>query len=273
VSSPGHPALARGGARVFAHRGGARLAPENTLAAFDRGVGSGADGLELDVRLSRDGVVVVHHDATLERTTNARGALADLTADELARLDAAYWFDAPGGHPYRGRQIGIPRLQDVLRRYRDVAFIIELKVDSTDLAERTVAEVRKADAVDRVAIGSFRGHVLRVARSLAPDIPTGASTAEVRWLLWRSRLGVPTRRTSYRVLQVPEVSGQTHIVSPRFVRAAHRADLPVQVWTIDHGDDMRRLLAWGVDALITDRPDLAMEIARGRRAEQLKTED
>jgi glycerophosphoryl diester phosphodiesterase len=77
---------------VYAHRGGAALRPENTIASFDHGLSLGADGLELDVHLSRDGVVVVHHDQTLERTTNGRGRISALTADELAQLDAAYWF-------------------------------------------------------------------------------------------------------------------------------------------------------------------------------------
>src|SRR4029079_630424 len=108
-----HPALSFGRPQVFARRGGAALRPENTLLAFDHGLSLGADGLELDVHLSRDGVVVVHHDTTLDRTTNGKGPLAALTADELARLDAAHHFTHPAHlahpahpahpeHPYRG---------------------------------------------------------------------------------------------------------------------------------------------------------------------------
>ena len=103
---------------VFAHRGGAALRPENTLAAFDNGLALGADGLELDVHLSRDGVVVVHHDATLDRTTNGARTARALTADELAAVDAGYWFrgTVEGGpeFPRRGQGVGIPRLRDVL---------------------------------------------------------------------------------------------------------------------------------------------------------------
>ncbi|PYR04828.1 MAG: glycerophosphodiester phosphodiesterase, partial [Acidobacteria bacterium] len=96
--------------QIFAHRGGCDLGPENTITAFDIGMSTGADGLELDVHLSADGVVVVHHDRTLDRTTSGSGPLAAHTADELARLDAGYWFTRGGEYPFRGRGIGVPTL-------------------------------------------------------------------------------------------------------------------------------------------------------------------
>src|SRR5260221_5286316 len=128
-------------ALVYAHRGGSKLRPENTVLAFDHGLSLGADGLEFDVHLSRDGVVVIHHDTTLDRTTNGRGPLTALTADELARLDAAYNFLAPHPaapahptQPFRGAAGGIPRLDDVLRRYPSIPLIIELKLNDPELA-------------------------------------------------------------------------------------------------------------------------------------------
>src|SRR3954469_1638128 len=125
-----HPFFAASRPLVFAHRGGSALAPENTIAAFDNGLALGADGLELDVHLSRDGMVVVHHDATLERTTNGSGPLAALTADELARLDAGYHFEG-----FRGLTGGVPRLDAVLARYREARVIVELKVNTAQLAQ------------------------------------------------------------------------------------------------------------------------------------------
>src|SRR4051812_35188853 len=147
---------------VYAHRGGAALRPENTIASFDYGLSLGADGLEFDVRLSRDGVVVIHHDATLERTTNAAGPVSSLTADELARVDAAHWFtpadgrrsaDATGPFPYRGQGHGVPRLRQVLARYPGVPLIIELKANDPELARLAIEDVRAANATDRVAFG------------------------------------------------------------------------------------------------------------------------
>ena len=244
---------------VFAHRGGAALRPENTLLAFDHGLSLGADGIEFDVHLSRDGVVVVHHDATLERTTNGTGPIAARTADELARLDAGYHFDG-----YRGRTGGIPALAEVLTRYPGARFIIELKVNDPALAHRTIDAVRAANAVDRVSIGSFGTRVLRAARAYEPRVPTGASREETRLALYRSWVRWPVRTAAYKEFQVPEIAGSTRVVSPRFVRDAHAAGVAVNVWTINYESDMRRLLDWGVDALISDRPDLAVEVVKAR---------
>ncbi len=252
---------------VYAHRGGAALRPENTIASFDYGLSLGADGLEFDVRLSRDGIVVIHHDATLERTTNGVGNVSSFTADELARVDAGHWFtpaDArrqpgtDGPFPYRGQGHGVPRLRQVLSRYPGVSLIIELKTNDPELAERAIADVRAEGASDRVAFGSFGWRVLRTARRLEPHIPTGASREEVRLALYRSWVRWPLGKEAYREFQVPERSGPTRIVSRNFIRHAHRAGLKVKVWTVNNPADMRRLLEWGVDALISDRPDLAV---------------
>src|SRR5919201_1767892 len=155
-----HPFFAASRPLVFAHRGGSALAPENTLAAFDNGLRLGADGLELDVHLSRDGVVVVHHDRLLDRTTTLRGPIAARTADELGR----------------------------------------------------------AKAIDRVCLGSFGLRVLRAARALEPRVATSAAREEVRWALYRSWCRWPVRGVAYDGYQVPEWSGSTHVLSPRFVR-------------------------------------------------------
>jgi glycerophosphoryl diester phosphodiesterase len=141
---------------VYAHRGGSALRPENTHEAFEHGLSHGADGLEFDVHLSRDGVVVVHHDATLERTTDGRGPIGALTASELAEVDAGFRFSTPDGNaPFRGRRLGVPVLRDVLSRYPGIPLIIELKQPGEELARHTIEEVRRANAVDRVVLGSF----------------------------------------------------------------------------------------------------------------------
>ncbi|MBA3296641.1 MAG: glycerophosphodiester phosphodiesterase [Acidobacteria bacterium] len=233
-------------ALVYAHRGGAALRPENTIAAFDHGLSVGADGLEFDVQLSSDGVVVVHHDDTLERTTKGTGRVADHTAAELGALS-------------------VPTLADVLARYPDAALIIEMKVNGIELARRVVGELRKARAIDRSALGSFYSRPLAEARTLEPSLKTGASKPETRRALYRSWIGWPVKSAVFQQFQVPERSGMTPIVTPRFVRHAHEAGVLVKVWTVNDADDMRRLLDWGVDALITDRPYIAVPIVLGRR--------
>jgi glycerophosphoryl diester phosphodiesterase len=246
---------------VFAHRGGSGLAPENTMEAFDTGLSLGADGLELDVRLSRDGAVVVHHDATVNRTTNGRGEVAAHTADELSRLDAGHHFARIGLDPARPFR-GVPTLAAVLARHREARVIIELKLNHPELAAAALEVVRRADAVDRVCFGSFGLRVLRAIRASEPAVATSAAHEEVRWALYRSWFRWPVQRPPYAGYQVPEWSGRTHVVSRRFVEEAHRADLAVQVWTVDREDDARRLLEWGIDALITDRPDVIVPIIK-----------
>jgi glycerophosphoryl diester phosphodiesterase len=238
-----HPFFAAARPLVFAHRGGAALAPENTIAAFDNAVAHGADGFELDVRLSRDGAVVVHHDRTLERTTGLHGALSSRTADDLRGAD-------------------VPTLTAVLERHRDVRVIVEMKVNRADFARAVVDAVRRADAVERVCLGSFGGRVLRAARALEPAIATSAGHEEVRWAVYRSWCRWPVTRVGYGGYQVPEFAGLTRVISRRFIEYAHDAGLAVQVWTVNTEADARRLLSWGADALITDRPDVIVPLVQ-----------
>jgi glycerophosphoryl diester phosphodiesterase len=238
-----HPAIRAPRPLVFAHRGGSKIGPENTIAAFDRGLAAGADGLELDVHLSSDGIVCVHHDAMLDRTTRATGPLKDRTASELAELD-------------------VPPLRAVLARYPTIGIIIELKEPGPHLAEAVVEDVRRAGATDRVCLGSFSATALRAARAAAPAIATSGARFEVRMALYRSWCGLSPGRVPYRALQVPETSGRTRVVSPRFVELAHKAGIAVQVWTVDEPEDIRRLLDWGVDGIISDRPDVAAQVVK-----------
>jgi glycerophosphoryl diester phosphodiesterase len=243
---------------VFAHRGGSALGPENTIPAFDRGLAAGADGLELDVHLSSDGIVVIHHDALLDRTTTASGPVAARTAAELAAIDATSRFSR------LETRAGVPTLDEVLRRYPDARIIVELKQPSAALAAAVIDAVHAAGAGGRVCLGSFSLRAMAAARARDPKIATGAAVIEVRLALYRSWCRWPFGRTGYAAFQVPETTGRTRVVSPRFVRMAHDAGVVVQVWTVDAPDDIHRLLDWGVDAIITDRPDIAAEIVRAR---------
>jgi glycerophosphoryl diester phosphodiesterase len=226
---------------VFAHRGGMTLGPENTLPTFDAGMRAGADGLELDVHLSSDGVVVVHHDATLERTTRGAGPIAARTAAELSRLD-------------------VPTLREVLSRHPEARIIVEMKVDATAMGEAVVRDVRDADAVDRVCAAGYGAPALVAVRRALPDMATSALRAEVQRALRRRWMCWPLRSCDWQGYQVPECVGRLRVVSPRFIRYAHLAGLKVQVWTVDEERDMRRLLDWGVDALISNRPGLAVRV-------------
>lgn len=248
---------------AIAHRGGARLRPENTLAAFDHALALGVDALECDVHLSRDGEPVVIHDPTLDRTTDASGPVAARTAAELAEIDAGYRFSpAADGFPFRGRRLGIPRLAELLERYPRLPVIVEIKGDRPEVAERTVAVIREARAADRVVIGGFSGVVLETVRRVAPEIPTSASGDEVREGIRRAAALEPVPAGSFRLYQAPfRFHGQQTFDAP-FVRAARAAGFPVQAWIIDEPDEMKQLIGWGVTGIISDRPDVAVAVAQ-----------
>ena len=242
---------------VFAHRGGAALAPENTLPAFGRGLEEGADGLEFDVRLSADGVPMVIHDATLERTTDGAGLVASRAAAELARLDAGFHFAPDRGYPWRGRGARIPRLDETLAAHPRARSIIEVKDADRRAAAAVVDAVRSVGAEARVCIGSFHRVVLDQVRALASDVATGGSLPEAWWTMIRSKARWPwVAARRFQAFQVPEYHNGRRVLTPAFVRQAHREGTCVQIWVIDDADAMRRLLDWGVDGIITDRPDL-----------------
>lgn len=233
------------------------------MAAFTHGLALGADGLELDVHLTRDGVVVVHHDPRVDRTTDGRGAVAALTLEALQALDAGYRFAAPdGSFPYRGCGVRIPTLREVLVGCPAAALIIELKSGSERLAHAVLDELLAADALSRAAVGAFSGKGLQAIRRREPRLRTGAAREETRWALYRTWVRWPHGRRPYSEFQVPECSGRTRIVTPAFVAHAHRANLLVKVWTVNEPSDMDRLLAWGVDAIISDYPDAAVAACR-----------
>lgn len=248
---------------VIAHRGGSRLRPENTMAAFDHAVALGVDAIECDVHLSRDDEVVVIHDATLERTTDATGPVAALSADELARVDAGYRFGEAEGYPFRGRGFGVPRLADLMRRHARLPFVVEIKGAGERTASRVVEVLEELGALDRVILGGFSDEAVRAARRLAPTVPTSASSSEVQSALRRAMFRLAPTRTGYDLFQVPFRLRGRQIFGRGFVRTALRAGLGVQAWIVDEEADVRRLVAWGVTGIISDRPDVAMRVVHG----------
>jgi glycerophosphoryl diester phosphodiesterase len=249
----------------FAHRGGSGLAPENTLAAFEQGLALGADALELDIQTTREGEIVVIHDQTVDRTTNGAGPVAGYTLDELRRLDAGYRFTPDGGQtfPYRGQGIAIPTLREVIERFPTTCINLDLKESSPEREQRLWALIQDYEAYDRMLVASGEVHqaIIRFRRLSAGRVATSASETEIRRFFYASKVRA-TRwlRPPYDALQVPESYRGIRIVSPAFVQAAHRLGLDVHVWTVDERDAMERLLALGVDGLMTDRPDVLAEV-------------
>jgi glycerophosphoryl diester phosphodiesterase len=251
---PGHPYFA-GAPLLIAHRGGAALAPENTLLALRRAVEWwDSDILEIDVNPTRDGEVVVSHDHTVDRTTDGSGAVASKTLDELRRFDAGYRFTPDGGSsfPFRGEGVQIPTLKEVLTALPQTRINVELK---DGRAQARVWEVvHELDATHRVLIaaGKLRN------RSLFSVYAGARSAAAEEMYAFLALHRLHAAALFYPLVdafQMPERSGEWQVLSPRFVREVQAKNLAVHVWTVNEEADMRRLLSWGVDGIITDRPD------------------
>lgn len=259
---PGSPYFA-GAPLLIAHRGGAALAPENTLVAFERAVDWWrADILELDVQPTRDGEVVVFHDFTVDRTTDGSGPIADLSFDEVRRLDAGYRFTPDGGttYPFRDKDVRVPTLDEVLRAFPGVRVNIELK--DGRVQDRVWSVIRDTNAVDRVLVAAEDSR--NRARFADRPVPVSAGKKELMLFNAQLRLGTVILPPRVDALQVPLLWEGREVVTPGLVAAAHRLNLPVHVWTVDTLSDMNRLLDLGVDGIISDRPDRLARVLHDR---------
>ena len=244
---------------LVAHRGGAKLVPENTIEAFRCAVDEwGADTLEMDVRLTRDGHVVVIHDETVDRTTDGSGAVAEFTLAELRELDAGCRFhDLDGRTPFGGVGVRVPTFEEVLDQCRGVWFNVEAKEPA--VSGPLVEVIRRHGQEHRVLVAADNEKSRKDARGYGGPWGAGRRQCMLFWLLhWMP--GAIAYTPAVDALQVPQRWRGFRVVSPSFVRKAHRRNIPVHVWTVDDPDDMRRLLSWGVDAIQTDRPDLLSEV-------------
>ncbi len=257
-SRPGHPYFA-GAPLFFAHRGGAKLAPENTLPAFEAAVERwGCDILETDVQLSRDGELVVIHDPTVDRTTDGAGAVAEMTWAELKKLDAGYRFlDVEGNPSFRGRGLRLLSFSELLERFPDTRLNVDAK--SPAATPLLVKAVEAHGARHRVLLASE--YEEGRAHRFGYRGPVSATRRQIRsfYLSHRLPFGGPyTPGTD--ALQIPFRWEGRQVTTPRLIREAHRRNLPVHVWTVDDEETMRLLLAWGADGIQTDRPDLLARV-------------
>jgi glycerophosphoryl diester phosphodiesterase len=257
-----HPYFAEGEFLVIAHRGGRGLAPENTLAAFAHSTELGVDVLEMDLRQSRDGVPIILHDPTVDRTTDGQGRADSLTLIQLQALDAAYAFSPDKStYPLRGQGVQIPTLEQVFTTFPQMRFLIEIKDDSDALARIFCQTIRRFNMGQRVIAASFRDGPLETFRQACPEVATAAPTRKgiaftlLHWL----RLDAAFHPED-AAFQVPEHLGKIRVVDRRFVERAHAHRTQVHVWTINDNKTMRDLIELGVDGLITDYPGRLLHI-------------
>lgn len=238
---------------VCAHRGRSGVFPENTMAAYEAGVEIGADFMELDVRRTADGEIVCIHDATVNRTTDGEGAVAEMTLDQVQALDAGSWLD----DEFAGERI--PLLIDVLEQIAP-RLVVDIEIKQREIAEQVVEIIQETDAVRRVTVVSFDLDDLRAAKAAEPALGCGLITSGPDDEKGQT---VPTLIASALECGANFISCSHRAVTPEMVRECHLMGLALMAWTMDEPEDIQRMIEMQVDGLVSNYPERALEMLEG----------
>jgi len=254
------------GTLVIAHQGGDGVWPGDTMYAFEKAAEIGADVLEMDAHITRDGQIVLMHDEKVDRTTDGTGLIEEMTLEELKKLDAAYKWSNDGGQtfPYRGQGIQVPTLNELFQKFPQMRYVIEIKMTENPIDKPLCDLIREYGMQNKVLIASFHDEAMQNFRTTCPEVATSASRGEVtRFVLlgkvFLSGLVAP----KYQSIQPPydpKESLNIPIMTKRFIRESHAKNLHVEPWTVDDPELMKQYIEWGVDGIMTDRPDFLVEI-------------
>jgi glycerophosphoryl diester phosphodiesterase len=250
---------------ILGHRGAAGERPENTLASFEHALETGAGILESDIQISSDGIPVLFHDETLERTTGASGRVDAMSLAELRTLDAGACFvDAGGARAWRGRGLRIPTLEEAFECLPDARFNLEIKTDRPAAIGATLDRVERFGRAERTLLTAAEDDTMATLRALLAERKirpaTGACLAEIVAAVQAAVSGDPMP-PGVMALQVPPAFMGDPLVTRPFVEHAHRNGIQVHVWTLNEWSEIEPMLALGVDGIVTDHP--------GRLAERL----
>ena len=258
---------------ILAHQGGDGEFPSNTMYAFEQAVAISVDVLEMDIHSSADDVLVVIHDATVERTTDGTGRVNEMSLAELQSLDAGYNWPTLNGHdlldsgefPYRGQGHTIPALEEVFMAFPDMPMSIEIKQESPSIAGILCDLIREYDREDLTIVPSFSPVAMQEFRTACPEVATAGVQSEVTVFFAFSTAGLGAAwQPSTESFMIPEYQGDLQIISQRFVNQLAGRNVALYPWTINSEEQIQRMIDYGVDGIITDYPSLAMEI-RGSR--------
>jgi glycerophosphoryl diester phosphodiesterase len=246
----------------IAHRGGRRLAPENTLVAFQNAVDLGVDVLELDVHSTSDGVIVVLHDQSVDRTTDGSGQIHGMTFEALRELDAAYHFSMDGGetYPYRGEGVLVPTLAEVLGSWPEHYYAVEIKQSAPSIVDEVLAVLEETETLEQVIIASTSDVTLANLRAQNPAVFTSFSAGEIFEFVYVTDDTEADYVPPGDFLHVPPAQGIVDIITPERVARAHRLGLRIHAWTINDPEEMEALIELGVDGIMTDDPATLGEI-------------
>ncbi len=244
--------------KIIAHRGASAVAPENTLAAFREAVAAGADGIEFDVRITRDNEAVVFHDRKLKRTTGKKGTVSDMTSGELGKLDAGSWFNRTNGNSSDNGFSGevVSTLKQTLEFLSDFdgSIYIEIKCKEEDVKRltRRVGEIlNETKRTDRIIVKSFKLSVIPLIKQHCPGVRTAA--------LFAPKVKNVLRKEKYLVnlaeeIGADELSLHYTLATKKLMKKARSRGLKVVIWTADNPAWIKRAISLGLSSIITNDP-------------------
>ncbi|WP_223702661.1 glycerophosphodiester phosphodiesterase [Sutcliffiella deserti] len=253
---------------VIAHQGGELLAPSNTMIAFKQAADMGVDVIETDIHITKDGHLVAIHDATVDRTTNGSGAVADLTLTEIQALDAGYHFqDLNGNLSYRGQGAYIPTVEEMFQEFGDMRIEIEIKDSNPpeqyeEIAEKLWKLTEKYGMEDKLLVASFDQEIIQMFDNYTNGrVATAGGRQEItQFVIFQKIFMRNLYSPKVDSFQVPLEQSGIDLTNQRLIRDAKRTGLQVHYWTIDDKETMQYLIERGADGIITNRPDLMLEL-------------
>ncbi len=255
---------------VIAHQGGEHLAPSSTMPAFKKANKFGADVLETDIHISKDGYLIAIHDPTVDRTTNGTGYVKDLQLNELKKLDAGYyWSDQDGNFPYRGQGVSLITVEELFNAFPNQRFLIEIKDTNPynrieEISKRLNHLITENGLEDQVTIASFDHDIVETFQDVADDdIALSAGEQEVReFVLTHKFFAKNLYFPSVDSMQLPVQASGYDLTTPDILESAESMGLQIHYWTINEPEVMKTLIKRGADGIVTDRPDLLIKVLK-----------
>lgn len=252
---------------VIAHQGGDDVRPGDTMPAFQHAVDIGAEVLEMDAHITKDGQIVLMHDERVDRTSDGTGLIEELTLEELKKLDAAYQWTPDDGqtYPFRGQGVTIPTLEELFQIFPQMRYVIEIKKTQNPIDVPLCDLIRAHNMQNKVMVASFHDEAMANFRATCPEVATSGSRSEVTSFVLLSKLHWTgfLRNPKFQSLQVPYETKESYgipIMTEQFIKLAHARNVRIEPWTVDDPDLMREYIRWGVGGIITDNPDLMLEV-------------
>lgn len=263
-----HPYFTNDRPLVIAHQGGNKLAPTSTMEAFKHAESLGVDVIELDVHLSKDGYLIPIHDPTIDRTTDGTGVVNDMTLEELQQYDAGATFeDLDGELSFKDKGVKLTTLEEVFQEIPNMRWSIEMKDTNypevyEDVAEKLWELIEKYELEDDVIIASFDHEMVEMMRDISNDqaLLVGGKQEIKKFAILQKLYLSGLYKRSMDVLQIPTKEGKVSLKDKKIIQGARKHGLDVQYWTINDPAEMKELLELGADGIITDRPDLLIEV-------------